>query len=146
MRKLALVAGLAVLWGAGAAFAQDVDHEGDAPRPEDRRPIRVLQNPYDIASFYRSSQGGEGYGSFTEDAASGRYPIASYYRGHDASPYGYSRFWTNGYSYGRPLRSTAVPYGRYAHRIGQNGDLLLMAPTFLAPMGPLTGVFFGGSR
>ena len=146
MRNLALVAVLSVLFGAGAAVAQDVDTGGDAPKPEDRRPILVLQNPYDIASFYRSSQGGEAYGYFTEDAGAGRYPIASYYRSHDASPYGYSRFWTNGYSYGRPLRSAAVPYGRYAHRIGQNGDLLLLAPTFLAPVGPLTGVFFGGTR
>ena len=146
MRKLALVASLAAMLGAGAAFAQDVDNGGDAPRPEERRPIRVLQDPHDIASFYRSSQGSEGYGYFAEDAGASRYPIASAYRSHDASPYGYSRFWTNGYSYGRPVRSVAVPYGRYAHRIGQNGDLLLLAPTFLAPVGPLTGVFFNGSR
>lgn len=145
MTKLALAAGLSVLLGAGALAAQDVDNGGDAPRPEERRPIRVLQDPHDIASFYRSSQG-EGYGYFVDDPAASRYPIASFYRSHDASPYGYSRFWTNGYSYGRPLRTAAVPYGRYSHRIGQNGDLLLMAPTFLAPVGPLTGVFFDGGR
>lgn len=140
MTKLALVAGLSVLL-AGAAAAQDVD-DRDAPKPENRKTIRVLENPYDIASFYRSSQG-EGYGYFTGDPGAARYPIASYYRSGEASPYGYSRFWTNGYGYGRPIRS-AVPYGRYAHRIGQNGDLMLLAPTFLAPVGPLTGVFSGG--
>ena len=145
MTKLALAAGLSVLLGASALVAQDADNGGDAPRPEERRPIRVLQDPHDIASFYRSSQG-EGYGYFADDPGASRYPIASYYRSHDASPYGYSRFWTNGYSYGRPLRAAAVPYGRYSHRIGENGDLLLLAPTFLAPVGPLTGVFFGNGR
>ena len=32
----------------------------------------------------------------------------------------------------------------YRQRIGQNGELFLFAPTFLAPIGPLTGAFFFG--
>ncbi len=145
MRKLALVASLSVLWGAGALVAQDVEDRAEARKPEERPAIRVLDNPYDIASFYRSSQA-PSYGYFADDPGASRYPIAGFYRNHDASPYGYSRFWTNGYGYGRPLRAAPVPYGRYSHRIGQNGDLLLLAPTFLAPVGPLTGVFFGDRR
>ena len=145
MRKWALVAGLSLLWSAGGLFAQDADDRDEAKKPENRPALRVLENPYDIASFYRSSQA-PSYGYFADDPGTSRYPIAGFYRSGDASPYGYSRFWTNGYGYGRPVRTAQVPYGRDSHRIGQNGDLLLLAPTFLAPVGPLTGVFFSGGR
>jgi len=147
MRKITLVLGALLL--AGGAFAQeatDVEEEYQGPV----KSIRVLENPYDIASFYRSSQGqydyypmypgfdaGYGYAAPVDP----RYPIAGYYRqgAGFGSRYGYSGFWSNGY------RSSFVAGGHshgYRRRIGQNGDLFLLAPTFLAPMGPLSGAFF----
>ncbi len=134
MRTTAVVALLLVL-GVGSASAQERearDEQGSARRA---RKIRVLEDPYDIASFYRSSQGG---GYF--DTASSRYPIASFYRaGGGVSPDGYSRFWTSGYS---ARNRAGVAFG-YRRTIGENGDLYLLAPTFLAPVGPLTDVFLG---
>ncbi len=47
-----------------AARAQEpaVDEQDQAQEQEAaRRPLRVLDNPYDISSFYRSSQGGGGF-------------------------------------------------------------------------------------
>lgn len=134
MRKVALAAALVL----GATFAQAQDNSArddeGSQRREPTRKIRVLQNPYDIASFYRSSQGGGFY-----ESASSRYPIASYYRaGGGASRFGYSRFWTSGYSTSN--RGVALGYRR---TIGQNGDLYLLAPTILAPVGPLTDAFLG---
>ncbi|HWX24961.1 MAG TPA: hypothetical protein VN083_07970 [Vicinamibacteria bacterium] len=121
---------LAIALMAGGVHAQDAqdDDRANTPRPH----IQVLQDPHEIASFYRSSQ--QGYGSSAGgigDALASRYPIASFYRAHSPSPFGYSRFWTSG-------------YGRrgFARTIGRNGDLFLFAPTFLAPMGPLAGAFF----
>jgi hypothetical protein len=138
MKKLALVASLSFLVGAGAARAQDAaSGDADEERSEPRRAIRVLENPYDLASFYRSSQGN---GYFDEGGSVERYPIAGFYRSRPASARGYSRFWTNGYSSVRRRGvGAAIPF---ANSIGENGDLFLMAPTFLAPVGPLTGVFF----
>jgi hypothetical protein len=158
MRKLALVVSLTVaagVVGAGLVRAQEGDEsaaeEQDRARPEHRRHIQVLQDPHDIASFYRSSQEPVFFGPLgmpyePAGAAPGPYGLASFYRNdHGPSLYGYSRFWTNGYGWGAP-RPFAAPtswgrYGRYGRRIGQNGDIFLMAPTFLAPVGPLTGVF-----
>ena len=142
-KKRVLLIGLSVLLAAGSALATPAQQpqEPAAPESEEQRPepllrIRVLEHPYDLASFYRSSQG---YGlSGPSMDASDRYPIARYYRLGPPSPHGYSRFWTNGY---------AGPRGRamgYRRSIGENGDLFLMAPTFLAPVGPLTGVFLEG--
>lgn len=136
MKKVALAAAVALVLGAGFAPAQDsaARDEERGERREPARKIRVLQNPYDIASFYRSSQGGGFY-----EGASSRYPIASYYRsGGAVSPFGYSRFWTSGYSASN--RGLAAGYRR---NIGQNGDLYLLAP-ILAPVGPLTDAFLGG--
>jgi hypothetical protein len=134
MRKVALAAALVL----GATFAQAQDNSArDDERSQRREPtrkIRVLQDPYDIASFYRSSQGGGFY-----ESASSRHPIASYYRsGGGASPFGYSRFWISGYS----ASNRGVGLG-YRRTIGQNGDLYLLAPTILAPVGPLTDAFLG---
>ena len=139
MKKLALLAGLSLVLGVSAARAQNAVDDPDRERTEPRRTIRVLENPYDIASFYRSSQGS---GYFDEASLSERYPIASFYRNEAVGRY--SRFWTNGYGYSRrPLAGGVTPYWS---SIGQNGDLCLMAPTFLAPVGPLTGVFFSLGR
>jgi hypothetical protein len=125
-----LVLGLA----AASAGAQTPADDETAPQ-EPVRKIRVLENPYDIASFYRSHQG-EYFGL----QASGveRYPIAGFYRQGGGQGYGYSRFWTLGYS-GRGRSGMTF---RYRRRIGDNGDLYLFAP-FLAPVGPLSSVFLG---
>lgn len=120
---------------AGGALAQEAEEQ---PRPEPTRRIKVLQNPYDIASFYRSSQG-QGYFGYADPLAS-RYPIASFYRSRQGGSfpggYGYSAFWTGGYAAPRP----GLTLG-YRRSIGQNGDLFLFAPVFLAPVGPLAGAF-----
>jgi hypothetical protein len=133
-------AGLSMVLVAGAGWAQEPaerdatvsQSEEDAVRAEPRLRIRVLDDPYDLASFYRS--GGRGAGSPFD--FSDRYPIASFYRADGAvHPQGYSRFWTSGYS-------ARGAFGmRYRRRIGENGDIFLMAPTFLAPLGPLTVAF-----
>ena len=76
--------------------APAVEAEDEATPPETRRHIQVLENPYDISSFYRSSDGLV-FGAY--GGASERYPIAGFYRqGGGSSRYGYSQFWTNGYS------------------------------------------------
>ncbi|HUG55180.1 MAG TPA: hypothetical protein VMR21_16355, partial [Vicinamibacteria bacterium] len=123
----------------------EYEDEGDeateeSPRP--RRRIRVLQHSYDIASFYRSSPSGSplglGYGPAMED---GRYPIAGFYRSGPSSRGASSSFWTTGY--GHHLRGGRGLIGpRRVRPLGLNGDLFLFAPTFLAPVGPLSGVFF----
>jgi hypothetical protein len=142
MRKAWLVAVLAV--AAGSAWAQEPD-DRDEPRQPPLYVIRVLDNPYDLASFYRSS--GSASGSFGSDASGsgfhngrrGRYSIASFYRQGGGGRY--SAFWQSGYQ-ARPALAPGG-YGRpYGNTIGENGDLFLFAPTFLAPVGPLTEAFF----
>lgn len=141
MRTLGLVGGLSMILLAGPVRAQEptgpAEDEAraadEASRPEPRLRIRVLEHPYDLASFYRSA-GPEARSPFD---FSDRYPIASFYRARGGvHPQGYSRFWTNGYASG----------AGYRRRIGENGDLFLLAPTFLAPLGPLTGAFFDDRR
>ena len=62
MRTTSLAALAAVLMAA-AASAQEAQPEAVATEeeqemaPETRRPLRVLTNPYDISSFYRSAEG-----------------------------------------------------------------------------------------
>jgi hypothetical protein len=142
MRKSGFVA-LLFLLAAGVAAAQEQAQDQDETR--DTRPqIQVLRDPYELASFYRTGERPQGFFSGSEE----RYPIASYYRGRTSST-GYSRFWTNGYSNaysnGRSQQLLTAPYAQsYRSRIGQNGDLFLFAPTFLAPVGPLTDAFFQG--
>ena len=123
---------------AAGAWAQEAEEE--QPRAEPTHRIKVLQHPYDIASFYRSSQG-QDYFSYTDPLAS-RYPIASYYRSRQGGNfagggYGYSNFWSGGYGAQRP-GGLSIGFRR---SIGQNGDLFLFAPVFLAPIGPLAGAF-----
>lgn len=120
------------------------EQEQEDARPEPALRIRVLQNPYDIASFYRSG-GGSGFWQDPGGGAQRRgnayqdpYSIASYYRSsQQGSGYGYSQFWSSGYS-GR-MRGE-----RYRRHIGENGDLFFFAPAILAPVGPLSEVFLGG--
>ena len=64
------------------------------------------------------------------------YDISSFYRSPRAA-YGWAAFWTNGYGAVRP-----APLRPYRRSIGENGDLFLAVP-FLAPVGPISGAFFG---
>ncbi len=106
-----------------------------------RRSIRVLQDPYDLASFYRAD--GSAPGGWAGLANDPGYAIAGFYRSQQGngmrtrSRYGWSAFWTGGYSTRRP-----APLASYRRTIGENGDLFLAVP-FLAPVGPISGAFFG---
>jgi hypothetical protein len=121
---------------AGSAAARAVDAQpADAPRPA----IRVLQQPSDISSFYRSGESPLGpWAGLPSDPA---YRIADFYRAHPGgypgTPHGWSAFWTSGYRAPRP-----VPFRPYGRTIGENGDLFLAVP-FLAPVGPISGAFSG---
>jgi hypothetical protein len=123
---------------SATAFAQEPAERPDtavnedaeeSARPEPRTQIRVLEHPYDLASFYRSRQDGGFYADSAE-----RYPIAGFYRSRQTNPYG--QFWAMGYG-------TSDRRGRSLFRrsIGENGDLYLFAPVVLAPVGPLAGAF-----
>ena len=105
------------------------------PSETDTRPsIRVLKSPYDISSFYRSGESPLGpWAGLPNDPA---YRIAGFYRSPRPA-YGWSAFWTNGYAAARP-----APLRTYRRSIGENGDLFLAVP-FLAPVGPISGAFFG---
>ena len=123
-------------WGQEAA----PEEQGDERPATPTHSIRVLQHPYDIASFYRSSQGGP-YVLGAMGAVDPRYAIAGYYRSSQGGYAGYapwgSPFWCGGYTTPR-----ATPFIGYHQSIGENGDLFLVVP-FLAPVGPLSGAFFG---
>ena len=144
MRMNGLAATLLLSLLGAAASAQEAtparaaDEVDEATAPDTRRPLRVLENPSDISSFSRSSDGLD-FGP--QGGASERYPIASFYRQRGGSGYGYSQFWTSGYSGRRGHAPLAIGFRR---AIGENGDLFLFAPAILAPVGPLTGVFFDG--
>jgi hypothetical protein len=148
MRKSGFLAGLVLLSAAAGALAQErepvepKDQSEEARSEAPRKKIRVLENPYDIASFYRSRQTRGGIFGYDESAQPlGRvsedpYAIAGYYRSRQrAGGYGYSQFWVSGYGGAQGRRNG------YRRRIGFNGDLFLIAPTILAPVGPLTGAF-----
>jgi hypothetical protein len=171
MRGKVIAMVVAVMASAALARAQEPAADEQEPAAEARRPLRVLDNPYDIASFYRSSQGGGGfYGPIDllrQPAApyAGRYPIAGFYRSNQGyyfglqtpvlrNPYAIAsyyrssasndvRFWHSGYGRavvgGRP-----GGYSRYWNSIGENGDLFLMAPTILAPVGALSAIYYSG--
>jgi len=134
------MAAVAVLVLGTVAMAQEATEarEPEASRPE-RPAIRVLQHPYDISSFYRSGESPLGpWAGLPNDPA---YRIADFYRsrqgGYPGTPHGWSAFWTSGYQAPRP-----APFRPYRRTIGENGDLFLAVP-FLAPVGPISGAFFG---
>jgi hypothetical protein len=117
---------------AATAGAQERDAE---PAERDTRPsIRVLQNPYQISSFYRAGE--SPLGPWAGLASNPEYGIADFYRS-PRSPYGWSAFWTNGYGAYRP-----APMRPFRRSIGENGDLFLAVP-YLAGIGPISGAFFG---
>jgi hypothetical protein len=148
MRRTILAVAVAMV--AQASFAQEAgkpaekSQQGsvaaeDADRTAPRSAIKVLQNPYDISSFYRSGESSLGpWAGLPNDPS---YKIAGFYRAHQggypSSPYGWSAFWTNGYGAPRP-----APFPAYRRTIGENGDLFLMVP-FLAPVGPISSAFLG---
>jgi hypothetical protein len=134
------MAAVAVMVLGTVAMAQEATdaRETDASRPT-RPAIRVLQHPYDISSFYRSGESPLGpWAGLPDDPA---YRIADFYRsrqgGYPGTPHGWSAFWTSGYQAPRP-----APFRPYRRTIGENGDLFLAVP-FLAPVGPISGAFFG---
>ena len=146
---LALALGLLPILAVAQETAQD--DETTAAERDDRPQIRVLNDPYELSSFYRAPESDRFYpgdvygpGSYAPGVAGGRYPIAGMYRG-EVNPNGWSRFWTNGYTNaytaGHGVGRQAIGYD-YRRNIGRNGDLFLLAPTFLAPVGPLTDFFF----
>jgi hypothetical protein len=142
MRKVWLAVVAVVLVG-GPAWSQEAGDEGGATEEQARpvRTIRVLQSPYDLASFYSARPGTPGVTPPVPDDPA--YALASFYRsrqagpGADPGPWLWAAFWARGYGAVRP-----APLVDYRHRIGENGDLFLAVP-FLAPVGPLSGAFPG---
>jgi hypothetical protein len=142
-----VLAGLMVVAAPLAAQERDDrqavadDQEQDEERAEPAFRLKVLDDPYDISSFYRSGGGG---GFLADEGPRGGnayrdpYAIAGYYRGGgQRGGYGYSQFWVSGYS----GQSRGM---RYRRHIGENGDLFFFAPAILAPVGPLSEVFLSG--
>lgn len=144
-----VLAGLMVV--AAPLAAQEREDEATIEEQDDERAepafrLKVLDDPYDISSFYRSSGGygrggflmGDGYEGRGGNAYRDPYAIAGYYRSNGGrGGYGYSQFWVSGYS----GRSRGL---RYRRHIGENGDLFLFAPAILAPVGPLSEAFLSG--
>jgi hypothetical protein len=144
MRKVMLAAvALAVALAAGPVGSQDAGGESEATEERSRpvRMIRVLQDPYDLASFYSTRPGAPGVTPPVPDDPA--YALASFYRsrqagpGSDPGPWIWAAFWAHGYGARRP-----APLVGYRRRIGENGDLFLAVP-FLAPVGPLSGAVPG---
>jgi hypothetical protein len=143
-----------VLLGSGAV-AQERETSDEQERPFEPRKIRVLNHPYDIASFYRSSQSsGSRYFAYQEPGQTSvrndPYAIARYYRSDDTRRDMYGYGWgygsDQGYGYGRYWgASRRAPRGIIGvrRRINSRTDLFLIAPTFLAPVGPLSVAFLG---
>jgi hypothetical protein len=143
MRKGLAVAALLALGLAVPVAAQDSpsNEARDEQPARPRRALRVLQNPYDLASFYRSRETYFGAPPLAGDPA---YNLASFYRsdgeGSAGPAWGRAPFWAAGYGAGYGSRRAAYP--GYRRSIGDNGDIFLAVP-FLAPVGPLSGAFFG---
>ena len=141
-KAILAVLALAAAVAAAQEAPQTADDGEKSPAAEPRAPrpaIRVLQNPYDISSFYRSGESPLGpWAGLPADPA---YRISDFYRSHQGGypggAYGWSAFWTNGYRAPRP-----APLRPYRRTIGENGDLFLAVP-FLAPVGPISGAFLG---
>jgi hypothetical protein len=142
MRKIAIAFVMGTLGLFGPAQAQDdTTDPAEEETARSRRSIRVLQSPYDLASYYSSRPGRSGpTPPVPEDPA---YALASFYRsrqigpppGPPPGPWHWAAFWARGYGASYP-----TPYVGYRHSIGENGDLFLVVP-FLAPVGPLNGMF-----
>ena len=177
MRGKAMAFLMVAMMASATVRAQEVAADEDENAVQaPRRTIRVLENPYDIASFYRSNQGGGDYFTPVDFnmrpspygpapmSGRGRYPIASYYRSSQGGYFGLQtpvaqnpyaiasyyrssasndvRFWYGGY--GTRPTGRHDGYGQYWNSIGENGDLFLMMPTVLAPVGALSAIYYSG--
>jgi len=141
MKRTSMVAAVLALGLAGAGWSQEPargSDEGEAEQP--RRMIRVLQSPYDLASFYAARPGQTSVTPPVPDDPA--YALASFYRSRGPSgpggppgPWLWAAFWAGGYGAPRP-----TPFVGYRRSIGENGDLFLVVP-FLAPVGPLGSGF-----
>ena len=85
MRTLSVVAAVLVGGLAGPALSQDYappppDEEAERPR----RSIRVLQSPYDLASFYSARPGQSSVRPPVPDDPA--YALASFYRSRQSGP------------------------------------------------------------
>jgi hypothetical protein len=137
MARLTWMAGLAAFLLAGGAMAQDATDDetaSDKTRSE-RTQIKVLADPYDLASFYRSGGSGHGFGAFGYDRdgssyAADRYPISSYYRSTGGESFGY---WRNQSWRRAPLRTARR---RAAEQALRHRELYLLVPAFLVPVAP----------
>ena len=141
MKTTTLAGALVVLALASTARSQEPAPRSEAEEPESpRRMIRVLQSPYDLASFYSAQPGASSVTPPVPDDPA--YALASFYRSRGASgpqpgPWLWAAFWASGYGAHYP-----TPFVGYRRSIGENGDLFLSVP-FLAPLGPLGGGFPG---
>jgi hypothetical protein len=142
MRVMTIAAVVGILGFVGPTRAQETtDQPGEEERSRPVRSIRVLQSPYDLASFYSSHPGRSGPTPPVPDDPA--YALASFYRsrqigpppGPPPGPWHWAAFWARGYGAPYP-----TPYVGYRRSIGENGDLFLVVP-FLAPVGPLNGIF-----
>ena len=132
MRRLGLLAAFLCLAGL-PAFAQGTRTDDGQRAPKPRKSIRVLQHPYDIASFYRSHDSGpygvapDPYFGLHPAGAPGTdpYAIASFYRGGTGF---YAPYWT----------SDAPRYHRGGARARRpRGEVFGFFPTVFAPALPL---------
>jgi hypothetical protein len=118
---------------AAAVSAQEASEDAE-PRREPTRRIKVLHNPYDLASFYRSSPSAPVYfGGPIVESRESRYPIAGFYR-QGGGQGRYSQFWSSS-----PAGSRRGVAPRRVRRVGP-AELCLLAPTFLAPAAPFTNI------
>ena len=115
----------------------------EAAQPDTRRPLRVLENPYDISSFYRSS---DGLVFGPDGGASERYPIAGLLP--PARRVGPVRLLAVlDQRLLRPGDTAAAARGwasASAARSARTATCSCSRPRSSAPVGPLTGVFFDG--
>ena len=117
MKTTTMVAALLLLGVAGPARPQDPaprQEDGDTVRP--KRMIRVLQSPYDLASFYASRPGRSSVTPPMPDDPA--YALASFYRsreaGPPAGPWLRAAFWARGYGAHR-----RTPFVGYRRSIGE---------------------------
>jgi hypothetical protein len=154
-RDVGLVIGLLFLASA-SAFAEEAATEEEEARPEPRRQIRVLEDPYQISSFYRSNQSGRAgyFGGYALEPMDSRYPIAGFYRQDGGAGSGIASFYRHdGGRGGHPIagfyrgeggrhsRFWSLPLHGRGHRTRGRmhfrpvvaADLCLVAPTVLFP-------------
>jgi hypothetical protein len=137
MKKL--VVGWLVALVVSTSIVTAQESQESEPRQKPTRRIRVLEDPYQLASFYRSDASGPAH--FGEQpltdrgSMADRYPIAGFYR-QGGGQGRYSGYWTSPSAGAGWARRG---YGRTSRRRVGASDLCLIAPTLLAPVGPLTG-------